>query len=151
MPERPRYSDHLDALLALITYLALNRERARSPFGLARDLGLEEGDVAAALSRFPGIFRRSEHASAATGAGQQHSYTLHARYARRRDPNADDGAGEELDAEQLRALLDFVTAQALLENETRRHGRSQLWLVVGVFVAATASVVAAVIQATGKA
>jgi hypothetical protein len=40
-----RYSDHLDTLIALTTYLALVKERSRSPFGLTRDLGLEESEV----------------------------------------------------------------------------------------------------------
>lgn len=105
-----------------------------------------------------------------TEAGPQHSYTLHARYALRRprrhrvvkqatrgfdgrpsspsDPTpAQDGRGEELDADTLRALLDFVSQEARAEREMRHQRLSQVWVLLGVGVAAVASVVAAVIQA----
>jgi hypothetical protein len=163
-----RYSEHLDTLLALITYLALTRWRSRSPNGLARDLGLDEATVTAALDSFPGLFRKSADVYE-TAAGTQHSYTLHARYARRRpsgvDPVAEvsagtknlaalrdpgssqDGTGEELDADTLRMLLDFVSERARAERESHQHMRSQRVLILGVFVAAAASVLAAVIQA----
>ncbi|GAA4584793.1 hypothetical protein GCM10023194_25600 [Planotetraspora phitsanulokensis] len=35
-----RYSEHLDVLLALLTYFGLAECRSRSPYGLARDPGL---------------------------------------------------------------------------------------------------------------
>lgn len=153
MASRPRYSDHVDLLLALVTYLALTWERARSPHGTARDLGLEEADVEQTLRSFPGLFRRSRTPSGITPVGNQHMYTLHARYARRRcGPGSDpQGAGEELDADQLRALLDFITEQARLEKESHRHALSQVWVLVGIFIAAAASLVSAVVQTTGKA
>jgi hypothetical protein len=163
-----RYYTHLDILLALITYMALTRWRSRSPNGLARDLGLDEAKIVTALDSFPGLFRKSTELHSTT-AGPQPSYTLHARYAQRRPKGVDqvrevlpgsknlaalsdpeptqDGTGEELDADTLRALLDFVSEQARAERESRQHTRSQGWLVVGIFVAASASVIAAVIQA----
>jgi hypothetical protein len=58
-----------------------------------------------------------------------------------------DRRGEELNAETLRALLDFVSDQTRAERETRYQRKSQLWVVVGVAIAATASVAAATIQA----
>jgi hypothetical protein len=165
-----RYDDHLDVLLALVTYMALCAWRSRSPNGLARDLGLDEMSITNALEGFPGLFRKSAN-SRPTDAGPQPSYTLHARYARRRPRRIDpvrevppltedraslsdpepvqSGIGEELDADTLRALLDFVTEQARAERESQQHVRSQRWLLAGVFVAAVASVIAAVIQALG--
>lgn len=164
--KRPRYSDHLDNLQALITYLALTRWRSRSPNGLARDLGLEESAITATLDSFPGLFRKS-NAVYETDVGPQHSYTLHARYARRRsrdnagvhfpksaenlaslsDPEpTQDGSGEELDAGTLRMLLDFISERARAERESHHHLQSQRRLLIGVAIAAAASVLAAVIQ-----
>lgn len=76
------YSEHLEVLLALITYMGLTGWRSRAPHGLSRDLGLDEAKVAAALARFPGLFRKGDLYE--TEAGLQHSYTLHAQYALRR-------------------------------------------------------------------
>ena len=52
-----------------------------------------------------------------------------------------------MDAETLRALLDFVSDQARAERESRHQRRSQVWVAIGVAIAAAASVVAATIQA----
>lgn len=164
--DRVRYSDHLDNLHALITYLALTRWRSRSPNGLARDLNLEESAITRTLDIFPGLFRKSS-ALHETDVGNQHSYTLHARYARRcprgddpplqasehagqasrSDPApSQDGSGEELDAVTLRMLLDFVSEQARAERDANQHIRSERRLLTGVVIAAAASVSAAIIQ-----
>jgi hypothetical protein len=165
-----RYSDHLDMLLALISYLALTQWRSRSPNALAADLFLPEEQIFSVLDGFPGIFRKNPELHP-TAVGGQPSYTLHARYARRRpreidsaaapalptaaneliassapDP-AQDGTGEELDADFLRMLLDFVSDQARAERESTQSRLAQRWLLLGVVVAAAASIVAAIIQA----
>ncbi|MFJ8936440.1 hypothetical protein ACIRL0_12100 [Streptomyces sp. NPDC102365] len=167
MDGRARYEAQLDTLIALITYMALTRWRSRSPNGLSKDLGLAEDVVTCALNGFPGLFRQSADFYP-TDAGPQHSFTLHARYARRRPRGADpalnqpagahntaslsdpeptqDGAGEELDAETLRALLDYVTERARAERDTRFHTQSIRWLLAAATVAALASLAAAVIQ-----
>lgn len=137
-----RYSDHLDLLLALITYLALTQWRSRSPNALATELCLPEEQIVSVLDGFPGLFRKNPELHP-TAVGGQPSYTLHARYARRRpremdsavpplpkaanelvassapDP-AQDGTGEELDADSLQMLLDFVSDRA----QHGRHGRT---------------------------
>ncbi|MFI5998423.1 hypothetical protein ACIBAC_42070 [Streptomyces sp. NPDC051362] len=168
MDDRARYEAQLDTLIALITYMALTRWRSRSPNGLSKDLGLAEDVVTRALTGFPGLFRQSADFYP-TEAGPQHSFTLHARYARRRprgedsalnrpvgahsaaslsDPDpTQDGAGEELDAETLRALLDYVTERARAERDTRFHAQSIRWLLAGAIAAALASLAAAIIQA----
>jgi hypothetical protein len=166
--DRARYEAQLDTLIALITYMALTRWRSRSPNGLSKDLGLAEDVVTHALNGFPGLFRKSADFYP-TDAGLQHSFTLHARYARRRPRGEDsalnqpvgahnaaslsdpeptqDGAGEELDAETLRALLDYVTERARAERDTRFHAQSIRWLLAGAITAAFASLAAAIIQA----
>jgi hypothetical protein len=164
--KRIQYSDHLDVLLALIAYFALAKWRSRSPNGLARDLGLAEERIQAALTGFPGLFRVGREPQP-TAVGDQSTYTLHARYARRRhqlqepgpgavteNQDADersrslsdpvpqqDGAGEELDADMLRALLDFVSQEARAEREGRQHRISQFWIGVGVLIAAVTGIV----------
>jgi hypothetical protein len=52
------------------------------------------------------------------------------------DP-AQDGTGEELDAENLRILLDFVSERAKAEQESARNRISQIWLLLGVLTAIT--------------
>jgi hypothetical protein len=166
MDHAGRYSRYQDTLLALITYLGLAGWRSRSPNGLSRDLGLDEQLITATLAEFPGLFRKGS--TYRTAVGSQHSYTLHARYALRRprsqagttptssderehspsDPTTNqDGRGEELDTETIRALLDFVSDQARAEREARHQRTSQSWVAIGVAVAAAASVTAALIQA----
>jgi hypothetical protein len=164
-----RYSDHLDMLLALISYLALTQWRSRSPNALAAELFLPEERIVSVPDGFPGLFRKNPGLHP-TAVGGQPSYTLHARYARRRpreinsavpglpkaaselvassapDP-AQDGTGEELDADFLRMLLDFVSDQARAERESTQSRLAQRWLLLGVVVAAAASIVAAIIQA----
>ena len=164
-----RYSDDLDMLLALITYLALTQWRSRSPNALATELCLPEDQVTSVLDGYPGLFRKNPELHPTSGGGQA-SYTLHARYARRRpremdsavpplpkatnelvassapDP-AQDGTGEELDADSLRMLLDFVSDRGRAEQESIQSRLSQRWLLLGVVIAAAASIVAAIIQA----
>jgi hypothetical protein len=52
-----------------------------------------------------------------------------------------------LDAETLRALLDYVTERARAERDTRFHAQSIRWLLAGAITAAFASLAAAIIQA----
>lgn len=167
MAEASPYDEQLDTLIALITYMGLTRWRSRSPNGLAQDLGLSEMAVARALNEFPGIFRKSANLYP-TGVGLQNSYTLHARFARRRPRGEDpasqqrpntqnlallsdpeptqDGTGEELDADILRALLDFVTGRAEAERSARLHSTSQKYILLGVVVASLASLLTTVVQ-----
>ncbi|WP_406270832.1 hypothetical protein OHT93_19585 [Streptomyces sp. NBC_00191] len=168
MAEPSRYDKQLDILIALITYMALTRWRSRSPNGLAKDLGLSEEAVTRTLDEFPGIFRKSANFYP-TDAGPQNSYTLHARFARRRPRGVDaasqqppntqnlallsdpeptqDGTGEELDADTLRALLDFVTGRAEAERAVHLHSASQKYILLGAVAASLVSLLATIIQA----
>jgi hypothetical protein len=168
MTEPKRYDEQLDILIALITYMALTRWRSRSSNGLAKDLGLSERAIKATLDGFPGIFRKSANLYP-TDAGPQNSYTLHARFARRRPRGVDavsqqppntqnlallsdpeptqDGTGEELDAETLRALLDFVTGRAEAERAVHLHSSSQKYILLGAVAASMVSLLTTIIQA----
>jgi hypothetical protein len=156
--QRPTaYRDHIETLTALITYLALCPWRSRSPHGLSRDLGLDEDRVTLALVGFPGLFRKSRNL-VPTDVGDQNCFTLHARYATRRqllaatdrhpsgslsDPQPEqDGRGEELDVDILRSLLDFVTSQARVEEEGHRFRLNQRLVLTGVMITAVSSLTA---------
>ncbi|MFJ7969070.1 hypothetical protein [Streptomyces sp. NPDC096324] len=117
MADRSRYDEHLDLLIALITYMALTRWRSRSPNGLASDLGLLESDVKRTLDEFPGLFRKSANFYA-TALGPQNSYTLHARFARRR-PRGIDPAGQQPPNTQNLALLS--------DPEPTQEGSARSW------------------------
>jgi len=168
MPQDQAYDKHLDNLLALTTYLALTKWRSRTPNALSRDLGLKETSITATLDGFPGLFRKS-HSTYGTDEGPQFPYTLHARYAQRRtrtihqstivpptetdsraslpEPGSkQDGTGEELSAEIMRALLDFITEQARAERESHQERVSRRTLLVIASVAAFASIAAAIIS-----
>ena len=143
--------------MALITYLALTRWRSRTPHALSRDLGLDETAITNTLKHFRDCFVRAEWNVAIGEDKKQYPYTLHARYAKRRPEAADsdresnqDGTGEELSADALRALLDFVTERARAEREDRQQRISQIVLIVGVIIAAVASVISAIIHSGGS-
>jgi hypothetical protein len=72
--DQASYQEHLDLLIALVTYLGLSQWRSRSPNGLGRDLGWEETRISETRNRFPGLFRRSSELHE-TAAGPQPSYT----------------------------------------------------------------------------
>lgn len=106
-----RYSDHLDTLIVLATYLALTPKISRTSQGLATDLSLREHDVQTTLDGFPGVFRKSENRSA---EGEWY-YTLHARYALRK-ADAEGQNLAELRSDLLSTLLQFVSHQAAQES-----------------------------------
>lgn len=118
-----RYSEHLDVMTALVTYLALTARKSRTPRYLAADLSLPEDDVRAVFETFPGLFRES----ARTDSAGQHFYTLHARYALRADDDADDDGAElpGVRAEILKVLLDYI-AQRAQSEQSRANLESEL-------------------------
>jgi hypothetical protein len=147
----PTYNDHLDTLTALITYLGLTSFRSRTPRGLAESLGLDESSVVNTLDGFPGLFRKGSNPSPRTG---QLTYTLHARYALREGatPEAaeDTGNSPSLPPELLRALLDHVVTRAQAERELRTSASTNRLTLIGVTVAAIASIIAAVVAGVGS-
>ncbi|MCA1705160.1 MAG: hypothetical protein LC808_18645 [Actinobacteria bacterium] len=147
MTKTSRYADHIDVLTALVTYLALTEKISRTPYYLARDLGLPKAQVANALEAFPGIFRRSRR-TGDTPDGPQPYFTLHARYALRSAQEEEEQATVgELAPDLLRMLLDFVSARARTEEETVRQERTQKLTLITAGLAFVAALVAAVIGA----
>ncbi len=142
-----RYADHIDVLTALITYLALTEKISRTPYYLARDLGLAKVQVSDTLAGFPGIFRRSRR-TGETPDGDQPYFTLHARYTLRTLHEEDDQSAEAtLAPDLLRTLLDFVSARARSEEEGRRQARTQRYTLVTAVLAFVAALAAAFISA----
>ncbi len=139
MSKSPKYSDHLETLIALTTHLAMTDWSMRTPPNLAKALSIDESEIRYALDNFKGLFRRSPNKSKKTGA---HFYTLQIRYARQWLEDAaeeDEGIQKPpLEAEYLTTLLNFVTHRASEEG-----GRS-LGLITS-WIAAAASFVVAII------
>jgi hypothetical protein len=121
MTSKKSYSDHLEVLTALVTYLALTDSKSRTAEPLAANLFLPRDEVQEVLDAFPGIFRR--------GVDRKNGkiyYTVHARYALRRYPGGDEGAGlPTLRADILKVLLDLITGNARAE-QAQRHQNAQL-------------------------
>lgn len=140
MSDSKRYTDHLDVLLALVTYLALTSKRSRTPGNLARDLALPPDAVASSFENFPGLFRKSQNVS---GEGE-HFYTLHARFALR--GTEEDVPGPAMGTDLLRSLLDFISqrsqdeAAGTLADRTLRHANRN------TVIAAVAAVIAALLS-----
>lgn len=141
---KPRYSDHLDTLIALATYLALTPKISRTSPGLAADLSLPEIDVRSTLNGFPGVFRRSRNPSS---EGESY-YTLHARYAlRKTEVEADLQNVAELRSDLLSTLLQFASHQAAQESSVDQFQRQLAHSLRATWIAAGAAVVAAILAA----
>jgi len=139
-----RYSEHLDTLIALATYLALTPRMSRTSPGLAADLSLPESDVRTTLDGFPGVFRKSRNPS----SDGESFYTLHARYAlRTSDAEGDLQNVAELRSELLSTLLQFASHQAAQESSVDQFQRQLAHNLRATWIAAGAAVVAAVLAA----
>jgi hypothetical protein len=111
------YSQHVDTLTALVTYLALTPEKSRTVGGLARDLGIPPAEVQEAFDACPAVFRKKQNSDGTW------FYTLHARYALRPYDAAEDTELPPVRPEVLAVLLEFVTQRARDELEADRFGQ----------------------------
>ena len=142
--DREPYTTHLDTLIALITHLSLTAMESRTPPWVAKDLSLDLEEVRATFDAFPGIFRRSPKRSR---EGNEHYYTVHARYALRRRGAADEEPLPELRPEIMKALLDLVSQRAAAEAEERRFALELRHTSRNARIAAVAACVAALLAA----
>ena len=145
---KTRYSDNLDTLVALVTNLAMTKHKARTPSKLAKRLSLDEGEVLLVLESFRGLFRKSRRKKSASG---EHYYVLQLRYARRwieeeAEDEDDPDPREPLEPEYLAILLDFITKQADHEQAHKRQRSSNVYVMVGAWIAAVAAIIAAVLS-----
>jgi hypothetical protein len=134
---KPRYSENLETLIALVTHLAMTDWAARSPPNLAKALSIDQSDIEHVLESFKGLFRKSKSTSKKTGA---HFYALQLRYARQwlEDAEDEDTKRPPLEQEYLATLLEFISHRAQ-EEAGRSLGLVTAW------VAACASIVVAIL------
>ncbi len=147
------YTDNFDTLVALITHLASTAYKSRTPPNIAEALSLQLDSVRNTLDQFPGFFRKS---SDTTKSGE-HYYTVHLRYARRKQERADGVESQPLDTDELVSLVNLVTHMVAQEQENSRLGvelaarydnlkrKSEITLVVAG-IAALASIFSAFVR-----
>jgi hypothetical protein len=148
------YREHEDAIVSLVTYLGVHEGKdgrdTATPTELAGYLGLDESEVTTVLDGFRSIFRRSQKAYGTRKNGDQYRYTLHLRYARRKYINGHLAErGEPLSNDDLFGLLDYITNRINEEHENERHAKSSRNTMIGVWVAGTMSLLAAVLGLVG--
>lgn len=123
---KPKYSDHLDTLIAVVTHIGVGKYVKRTVKGIAADAQLEPQSVAFVLTNFPGLFKKYKDARSLTG---DPLYTLHILHAGKwLDNEGDDSrpnraasayAKEKvpLDPQHLAVLLEFISHRA--QDETQ--------------------------------
>lgn len=141
-----KYSNDLDILIALITYLAFSQYKSMRPSKLAERLALELAPVRKVLDSYKGIFRKSFNTQGETG---EHYYTLHMRYALRYDEGEHNNGQEEglkLSSDQVSILLKFVIDKAAQENTLKSERKKNLITMGAAIIAAVAAVTAAILN-----
>ncbi|SEB18594.1 hypothetical protein [Marinobacterium iners] len=137
MSQNPKYSDHQETLIALVTHLAMTDWSARTATNLAKALSIDKSEIETVLSGFKGLFRQSKRKSKKTG---DYFYSLQIRHARQWLNEVDDEDENDrkppLESEYLTKLLDFVISKSA---EERRNKIA----VVGPWVTAFASLIVA--------
>ncbi|MBT1120890.1 hypothetical protein ACYCFL_19450 [Stutzerimonas nitrititolerans] len=131
--KKPRYSDNLETLIALVTHLAMTDWATRSPPNLAKALSIDQSEIERVLESFKGLFRKSKNTSKKTGA---HFYALQLRHARQwlqDDEENEESKRPPLEQEYLSMLLDFISHRA--QEETGRSlGFVTAWIAAGASV-----------------
>jgi hypothetical protein len=120
---QPSYTEHLDALVALVTNLAMTEWKSRTPTILAKELALDYDEVVYVLDRFKGLFRKS-YGRKEYEDRQEPFYWLQLRWARRyvEEATEDDVALKEpLEADYLSTLLDFILTMVEQEQAAERQ------------------------------
>jgi hypothetical protein len=140
------YSDDLDILIALISYLALSQYKSMRPSKLAERLALELDLVIKVLDRYKGIFRKSFKTHNET---REHYYTLHMRYALRFEEgarNEEQEEGPKLSSDQVNILLRFVIDKAAQENALKNERKKNLITMTAAIIAAIAAITGAILN-----
>jgi len=141
------YSDNLDVLVALVTYLAMTDFKSNTPSYVAETLALDVKKVRDTLQSFDGLFRESKNPAE---NGEKY-YTLHLRYALRWTQN-DESNGESkepLRAEYLDTLLNFITRMVEQEQTNQRQFSSNRATLTAAWVAAGVAFFSVICSFTG--
>ena len=150
--EKQRYTDNFDNLVALITHLSTTSLKSRTPSNIAKDLSLDSNDILNVLEAFPAFFRKSIK----TNSDHEHFYTVHIRYARRKQENEDGEISKPLEPEELSSLIGLVTHMVSQEQETSRlyldmkeRYRNLYWSNIATMAAAIIAALAAISSGNG--
>ncbi|WP_024850893.1 hypothetical protein [Hydrogenovibrio kuenenii] len=137
MSQNPKYSEHQETLIALVTHLAMTDWSMRTPTNLSKALSIDVNEIKIVLEDFKGLFRKSNKKSKKT---DDPFYTLQIRYAKQwLDENEEENENDKkppLESEILIKLLDFVIAKAAEE-------RANKILSIAPWITALASLVVA--------
>lgn len=112
--EKPSYSEHLEVLMAVVTYLAMNEFPMRQPKKIADDTSIDIRAVEYVLRNFKGLFRESRKTSTDHGA---HFYSLQLRYALNVLDDDNKKTKPPLGKHDLSALLEFISRRASEETQ----------------------------------
>ena len=142
MSQNPKYSEHQETLIALVTHLAMTDWSARTPTNLSKALSIESSEITEVLNEFKGLFRKSNNKSKKTG---DHFYTLQIRHAKQwLYESAEEGENDTkppLESELLTKLLDFVISKAAEERVNRITSIAPWVAVFGSLIVAGLAIV----------
>ena len=142
MSQNPKYAEHQETLIALVTHLAMTEWSARSPTNLEKALSIDKGEITKVLNDFKGLFRKSLKTSKKTG---DHFYTLQIRHAKQwLDDSEEESENDKkppLDSELLTKLLDFVISKAAEERSNRIASIAPWVAVLGSLIVAGLAIV----------
>lgn len=138
--KKNEYSKDLDTLVALVSYLAFCQYKSMRPSRISDRLSLNVEEVRDVLERYKGLFRKSNRTNSESG---EHYFTLHMRYAQRREEGEIEVQEEQLKpltSEQFDSLLKFITDKAAHE-EGFKVIRIKNWItMVAALIAAVAAI-----------
>lgn len=136
---KPIYFDHLEALAAFITQLALHKQSKRMVQGIAKESQFHERGVSTVLDSFHGIFKKYH----ATRLSDEALYLLRDLHALQSSNSDESAEPEPLDSQYHAILLEFASHRAQDESQWRTSC-IVAWVGAGVAVfAAIASIFAA--------
>ena len=120
MSQNPKYSEHQETLIALVTHLAMTDWSARSPTNISKAISIDKNEIITVLESFKGLFRKGKRINKKTN---ENYYSLQIRHARQwleESENDDEEAKKPpLESEYLTKLLDFVIAKAAEERANK--------------------------------
>lgn len=148
--ETPKYSEHYEVIVALVTYLAVCNRRVEkydktidnaTAGWLAEFLGLQERaeEVEFVLENFKGLFRKSRQQY-----DGHYRYTLLLRYSHRNyESSQAPDVSEPLPNNELFSLLDFISNKVSMEQTDKQQRENNRNQQIAMFIAVLSAVIAA--------
>lgn len=135
------YSEHLDTIVALVSYLGTTDGMTRTPNHLAEKLSLNYDEMVFVLTNFKGLFRESKSKNS-----DEKVYDLHLRYGLGWLENKKQDDERFLDAKYLEVLLGFISNMVAHEEAEKRQISANRTATIGAWIAAVAASIAALIE-----